>query len=129
MVHVSPILTVPLAALVAAALFLYARRLGGRATPPSRRLIRAISVALMWAFLLAIVRGTSFLDPTAPPDQLAYIETWTAAIFLVLGVAACAVLDFANNLRLEARRGADLLARTEAVARASLESPDTPTVH
>ena len=129
MVHATPIIPAPLAALTAAALFSYAQRMLRRPTPPSRRLIRSLSVALMWATLFAAVRGASFLDPSADADRLAYIQTWTAAVFLVMAVALTAVVDFVNNLRLEARRGAEVIARAEAVARASLESAGSPTVH
>ena len=104
-VHLQPFWTIPPVLAAGAMLIWYWFRLGQLQAPPSRRRIRRWSVVIMFFSLPVLVRGLSFADRDAEPQQ--YIITWTIALLMMLLIIAAACLDAINTLRLHQRQLSD----------------------
>jgi undecaprenyl pyrophosphate phosphatase UppP len=102
-VHLSPYVSLPIAAGLAAVMIWYWFRIGRPIVPVSRRKIRRFSIAVMLLSLPVFVRGLSFLDHQNPADKQQYVMTWTIATFMLLMVVATALMDAINSLRLHQR--------------------------
>ncbi len=96
--HPSPLVTVPLAVLGAAWIALYWRQLGREETPPVRRRVRRVSIAVLLILLPLLVLGMSFLEPTTQP--VLFVTTWSLALLMVLVVILTALLDALISMRL-----------------------------
>ncbi len=107
MLQLSPFLTLPVALLLSAGLAHYAWRLGREGVPPSRRIIRRLSVSMMILALVSAAYASSFLEPEFVPDQRTYVTTWGAVMALVAGVILTAVLDSLKTFRLARRAARD----------------------
>ena len=103
--HVPAVLTVPVAALFAAWLLWYWRRLGRSDVLESRRRIRRASTAVMLAGLPFLVEAASFLDARKQPGTWAL--TWILVMFALGLVVFTAGLDIFNTLRLARRERLD----------------------
>lgn len=108
-VHLSPVVTVPIALVVVVWALWYWTRLGAAPVPVSRRWIRRASLIVILGGLPALVRGASFVDPSI--DPIAYTQTWTVAIGALVLLVLCAVIDAVNSVRLHAIDQAALLGR------------------
>lgn len=97
-VHVAPEVSVPVAALIAAALCLYAAQLARSGVPASRRWIRGVSLGLMTLTLGLMLTGLSFVDSAV--DKKDYVYTWTLALIALILVLCTAAADFVNSMRL-----------------------------
>ncbi|MCA9285572.1 MAG: hypothetical protein KDA22_10170 [Phycisphaerales bacterium] len=106
-VHLPPLLTLPVAALVVVWALWYWTRLGRSDTPRSRRWVRRASILVVLAGMPALVRGTSFVDPRIAPR--AYAEAWTVAIAALFLLVVVAVLDAGNSVRMHVRARATLM--------------------
>ncbi len=90
-VHLSPVLTIPVAILAACVVTWYWRRLGGEGVPAARQRIRRTSIFFLLLSLPAFVRGLSFLDPGV--DKQGYVIVWSVAIMLLLILILIACID------------------------------------
>lgn len=97
-VHIQLPITLPLAGLVAMALWAYWRRLGEPDIQPDRKRIRRVTTAVMGLCVPLLVLGLSVYDPVVA--QRGYLLTWSAVIALLVVVLLGAMFDMANNLRL-----------------------------
>jgi hypothetical protein len=100
-VHMRPIWSIAIAAILLLWTLWYWLRLGGPEVPPSCRKIRRFSMAIMLLSLPVFVTALSFVDPDA--EQIRYVRTWMAAFGMLTLVIASALIDAWNNLRLHAR--------------------------
>ena len=92
-------ITVPIACIVGVALVWYFVRLGRADVPRERRWIRRISLVLVGAALLPLVRGLTFAHPHE--DRAAFAVAWASVLLLVLASLVLALVD----VLLTARRG------------------------
>lgn len=106
-IHIPPVYSLAVAAMVLGWITWYWIRLGQEHVPTSRRTIRRISLAVMTLTLIPLVRGASFVDRAVEPRE--YVVTWTVALLLILAVIACAALDAINSLRLHQRMAHDAI--------------------
>ena len=97
-VHFTPIITMPLAAIVLGWIAWYWIRLGRPEVPPSRRKLRRASLILIAVLLTLIVAALSFLDPAQ--HQRPYIMTWTGAMLVIAILVIVAGLDAMNTMRI-----------------------------
>ncbi len=98
-VHISPLFSIPIAALFAIVLAWYWLRLRGADVPTSRRWIRRTSLVMSLMLVIAACIGLSFVDPRV--QQTAYVATWSGVILLVVLIMLAAVADIFNSLRLQ----------------------------
>lgn len=97
-VHLSPIISLPMAALTLAWIVWYWMRLGRAHVPGSRRKLRRVSLAVMIALLPLLVAALSFLDPAQHQRQ--YVMAWTGAMLLIAILIVLAGLDAINTMRI-----------------------------
>lgn len=119
-VHLSPVVTITVAAFVAAWVVWYWQRLSKPDVPPSRRLIRRLSLVVVTAALPVFIAAASFF--TAEADGVAYVRIWTAAMALLGLIVLLAMIDVVNNLRLHrieyaAHRAQSLRELAEAITK------------
>lgn len=94
----SPALTLPIAALLFAAVLVHLIYLVPRARPASRRRIRRANGFVMLAVIPAVTAGFSFLNHQT--NTAAFLLTWVVAIGLIGFAVLLAMIDAANTLRL-----------------------------
>lgn len=91
--------TVPLACVAGAAIVWYFLRLGRSDVPRERRWVRRISLVLVGAALVPLVRGLTFAHPHE--DRSGFAIAWAMVLLLVVASLVLAVVD----VMLTARRG------------------------
>lgn len=106
-VHLPPVVSIAIAIVTAAGLIWYWVRLSHADVPPSRRLIRRLSLMLMLLSLPTFVLALSFLDPQVQKRE--YVVAWTVAFSMVLLVMVTAAIDVGNTMRLMHRQAQDEL--------------------
>lgn len=92
-------ISVPVAGAVGAVAMWYFIRLGRPDVPRERRWVRRISLVLVTAALIPLVRGLTFAHPHE--DRSAFAVAWAMVLMLVLASLVLAVVD----VMLTARRG------------------------
>jgi len=92
-------ITVPAACAVGAVAVWYFIRLGRADVPRERRWVRRISLVLVMAALIPLVRGLTFAHPHE--DRSAFAVAWAMVLMLVLSSLVLAIVD----VMLTARRG------------------------
>jgi C4-dicarboxylate-specific signal transduction histidine kinase len=97
-VHLSPLISIPLATLTLGWMIWYWIHLGRPEAPSGRRKLRRVSLVLMFVLLPLLVAALSFLDPAHHQRQ--YIMAWMSAMLLVAILLIMAGLDALNTLRL-----------------------------
>jgi ABC-type nickel/cobalt efflux system permease component RcnA len=100
-VHFPPWITIPIAAVVVVGLVYYWLRLGHAAVPPTRRLIRRWSVAIMIVTCADLVVALSFADHATRPEF--YVAVWSGVLVLLFIIVLIAFVDLMNSLRLQRR--------------------------
>lgn len=104
-----PILyTLPVAAILIAAVLAHLLIAVPRTSPPSRRRIRRANGYVMLAVVPLVTVGFSGFDPRDQPGP--WLLTWITATALLALAVALAVLDAANTIRLHRRARARLAA-------------------
>lgn len=106
-VHLAPGVSIACAAVLAAIVGWYWRRLGRPHIPPPRRRVRRVSLALQLATLPALVFGLSFADPAV--DRAQYVVVWSGVFGLLVLILTSALVDAFVSLRVE-RRAAERIA-------------------
>ena len=92
-------ITVPVACIAGVAIVWYFVRLGRPDVPRERRWVRRISLVLVGAALIPLVRGLTFAHPHE--DRSAFAIAWAMVLLLVVASLVLAVVD----VMLTARRG------------------------
>lgn len=109
-VHLDPVATLPVVAVLFWAVIWYWRSLGGAGVPRGRRRIRRHSMALIAIAIVLITLGTSFVDAARQP--VVYIAIWSGTLFVLLLIVLTALLDALYTLGLHRRDRTRLLARS-----------------
>ena len=97
-VHLSPVVTLPIVCGLALLGVWYWRRMGRGSVPPIRRRLRRIGLLLGAAGLVLMTAAISFFDPAV--QQTAYLISWLAVLFVVLMAVVVATLDALATIRL-----------------------------
>jgi hypothetical protein len=92
-------ISVPVGCAVGAVAVWYFIRLGRSDVPRERRWVRRISLVLVFAALVPLVRGLTFAHPHE--DRAAFATAWAMVLLLVLSSLVLAIID----VMLTARRG------------------------
>jgi len=114
--HLSPALSIPVAAAVAVLILWYWRRLGAPDVPGSRRRIRRASIAVILIALPILVRALSFVDYKT--QQAQYVVCWLLVLFCIGLVLLAAAIDVFDILRLSRRERRRSFLDAAAAARA-----------
>lgn len=98
-VHVSPLVTLPVALLIVPVLVWYWMHLNRPAVPTSRRRRRRLTIVMLFAGLGLLIAGLSFIDPLV--QQVAYITVWSLTLLLMLLIFVAACIDAVWTLRVD----------------------------
>jgi len=129
-VHFSPLLSLPIACVLAAVLVWYWIQLSDKDVPRSRRLIRRTSLIMSFAALATATVGVSFVD--SKTQQTAYVMTWAIVILFILLIMIIAVVDIFNSVRLQreyhARLAIDAAAELHRTIKHAEKQPMPPRI-
>lgn len=89
--------TVPLAVAAVAALLWYFVRLGRAEVPAARRRMRRVSIAVLLAATVPLVRALSFVHPHE--DRAGWAFAWSIVLLATVACAVLALVDFALTAR------------------------------
>jgi len=103
-------LTVPLAVAAGVALVWYFVRLGRAEVPMARRWMRRVSIALLLAATVPLVRALSFVHPHE--DRAGWAFAWSVVLLATVACAVLALVDFAMTARSGLREYRDLRRET-----------------
>ncbi len=118
--HLPAIFTVPLFVLVVSVCVGYWVRLGRSDTPPSRRRVRRLSLAIVMLELVMLLAASSLIDPSTRPT--AYVVAWTIAMVLLVGLVVLALLDYVTTVRLHVAEMSSEIEDETAKIRAAMQA-------
>lgn len=97
-VDLSPVVGLPIGAILVLLSVWYWQRLGREHVEPSRCAIRRASLILGVLSIFALIRAASFVDSEVSPR--AYVVAWLSALGLVFLVVLLVAVDMVNSFRL-----------------------------
>ena len=100
-IDLSPVLALPIGALLVVLSAWYWQRLGNEQVDSFRRAIRRASLVLGVLAIFALVRAASFVDSEV--SARSYIVAWLSALGLLFLVVMLVVADMLNSIRLHRR--------------------------
>lgn len=115
-IHVAPAITIPVAAVLAAAMIAYLRRLAAADVPRWRRALRQSTMVLGLLMLPLLVEGFSLIDPDVTPRPYALV--WLASGFLLFVIVVLTAIDMRMSWSMHQRELAQLRAERDAALRA-----------